>query len=105
MGSLSLAVYRVHPSVGHCRVYGVHLSRLMTKHKTTRRPPLTRDRVLEAAVARADQNGLDAFSMRGLAQELGVVPMALYKHVANKDQLLDGMVDIVFGEIESPSIG
>jgi len=43
--------------------------------------------------------------MRGLAQELGVVPMALYKHVANKDELLDGMVDIVFGEIESPSIG
>ncbi len=42
--------------------------------------------------------------MRRLAQELGVVPMALYKHVANKDELLDGMVDIVFGEIESPSI-
>ena len=40
--------------------------------------------------------------MRGLAQELGVVPMALYKHVANKDELLDGMVDIVFGEIELP---
>src|SRR4051812_34143863 len=41
--------------------------------------------------------------MRRLAQELGVVPMALYKHVANKEELLDGMVDIVFGEIESPS--
>ncbi len=40
--------------------------------------------------------------MRGLAQELGVVPMALYKHVANKEELLDGMVDIVFGEIELP---
>jgi AcrR family transcriptional regulator len=58
--------------------------------------------VLQAAVALADQAGLEAFSMRGLAQELGVVPMALYKHVANKDELLDGMVDSVFGEIELP---
>ena len=52
----------------------------------------------------ADAGGLEGFSMRQLAQELGVVPMALYKHVANKDELLDGMVDIVFSEIESPSI-
>jgi AcrR family transcriptional regulator len=59
--------------------------------------------VLEAAVALADEIGPDAFSMRRLAQELGVVPMALYKHVANKEELLDGMVDIVFGEMESPS--
>jgi AcrR family transcriptional regulator len=59
--------------------------------------------VLQAAVALADEAGLEAFSMRALAQELGVVPMALYKHVANKDELLDGMVDIVFGEIELPS--
>ena len=59
--------------------------------------------MLAAAVALADEAGLEAFSMRGLAQELGVVPMALYKHVANKDALLDGMVDIVFGEIELPS--
>jgi len=50
----------------------------------------------------ADEAGLEAFSMRGLAQELCVVPMALYKHVANKDELLDGMVDIVFSEIELP---
>jgi AcrR family transcriptional regulator len=59
--------------------------------------------VLQAAVALADEAGLEAFSMRGLAQELGVVPMALYKHVANKEELLDGMVDIVFGEIDVPS--
>ncbi|HEY5261007.1 MAG TPA: TetR/AcrR family transcriptional regulator [Solirubrobacteraceae bacterium] len=58
--------------------------------------------MLSAAVALADDGGLEAFSMRALAQELGVVPMALYKHVANKDALLDGMVDIVFGEIELP---
>ena len=56
--------------------------------------------MLEAAVALADEIGLEGFSMRGLAQRLGVVPMALYKHVANKDELLDGMVDIVFGEME-----
>ena len=55
-------------------------------------------------MALADTDGLEGFSMRQLAQELEVVPMALYKHVANKDELLDGMVDIVFSEIESPSI-
>jgi AcrR family transcriptional regulator len=67
------------------------------------RKPLSSARVLQAAVALADAAGLQAFSMRGLAQELGVVPMALYKHVANKEELLDGMVDSVFSEIELPS--
>jgi AcrR family transcriptional regulator len=75
----------------------------MPNPSPTRRTPLSRARLLAAAVALADDGGLEAFSMRGLAQELGVVPMALYKHVANKDALLDGMVDIVFGEIELPS--
>jgi AcrR family transcriptional regulator len=75
----------------------------MTKKQPATREPLSRARVLQAAVALADEAGLDAFSMRALAQQLGVVPMALYKHVANKEQLLDGMVDIVFGEIELPS--
>jgi AcrR family transcriptional regulator len=75
----------------------------MTPPTTARRTRLTRDRVLQAAVALADEIGPDAFSMRRLAQELGVVPMALYKHVANKEELLDGMVDVVFGEIDSPS--
>jgi AcrR family transcriptional regulator len=74
----------------------------MTKQKIATRTPLSSTRVLEAAVALADEAGLEAFSMRGLAQELGVVPMALYKHVANKEELLDGMVDMVFGEIELP---
>jgi AcrR family transcriptional regulator len=74
----------------------------MTKQKIATREPLSRARVLGAAVALADEAGLQAFSMRGLAQELGVVPMALYKHVANKEELLDGMVDIVFSEIELP---
>jgi AcrR family transcriptional regulator len=70
-----------------------------------RRTPLTRERVLRAAVALADGIGIEALSMRKLAQELGVVPMALYKHVANKEQLLDGMVDVVVGEIDPPAPG
>jgi AcrR family transcriptional regulator len=76
----------------------------MPEQPNTRRTPLSAARVLAAAVALADESGLDAFSMRGLAQELGVVPMALYKHVANKDALLDGMVDLVFSEIELPPV-
>ncbi|MGO4807605.1 TetR/AcrR family transcriptional regulator [Arthrobacter sp. 2MCAF15] len=68
----------------------------------TRRIPLSRDRVLTAAVALADEVGIDALSMRRLAQELGVVPMALYKHVANKEELLDGMVDSLVSEIDPP---
>jgi AcrR family transcriptional regulator len=70
--------------------------------QAARRTPLSRERVLRTAVALADDAGIDAVSMRNLAQELGVVPMALYKHVANKDELLDGMVDIVIGEIDPP---
>jgi AcrR family transcriptional regulator len=61
--------------------------------------------VLRAAVAFADDTGIEALSMRSLAQELGVVPMALYKHVANKEELLDGMVDVIVGEIDPPTYG
>ena len=70
-----------------------------------RRVPLSRNRVLRAAVALADGAGIESLSMRKLAQELGVVPMALYKHVANKEELLDGMVDVVVGEIHPPVRG
>jgi AcrR family transcriptional regulator len=70
--------------------------------QTRRRETLNRDRVLRAAVALADEVGVGAVSMRRLAQQLGVVPMALYKHVADKEELLDGMVDAVLGEIEPP---
>ena len=66
---------------------------------------LNRDRVLRTAVALADEAGIEAVSMRKLAEELGVVPMALYKHVASKEELLDGMVDIVVGEIDPPAVG
>lgn len=61
--------------------------------------------MLRAAVALADEGGIELLSMRRLAEELGVVPMALYKHVANKDQLLDGMIDVVVGEIDPPVAG
>ena len=61
--------------------------------------------MLRAAVALADEAGIESLSMRKLAQELGVVPMALYKHVSNKDELLDGIVDVVVGEIQPPVPG
>ena len=67
------------------------------------RSRLSRERVLRAAIAHADEGGLEALSMRRLAEELGVAPMALYRHVANKDDLIDAMVDVVFREIDLPS--
>jgi AcrR family transcriptional regulator len=70
-----------------------------------RRHRLSRERVLTTAVALADGMGIEALTMRALAHELGVVPMALYKHVASKDQLLDGMVDIVFAEVDFAGSG
>ena len=66
------------------------------------REPLSRERILGTAMALADEGGVDSLSMRKIALELGVVPMALYKHVANKDELLDGLVDDVVGEIDPP---
>jgi len=69
---------------------------------TEPRTPLNRERVLAAAVELADREGVEGLSMRRLAAELGVVPMALYKHVANKDELLDGMIDVVVTEIDPP---
>jgi AcrR family transcriptional regulator len=67
------------------------------------RPPLTRERVLQAAVALADREGAGSLRMRRLARELGVEAMSLYHHVPGKQALLDGMVDLVFGEIELPA--
>ena len=66
---------------------------------------LSRERLLEVAIAKADEGGLDALSMRHLAETLGVAPMALYRHVANKEDLIDAMVDVVFGEIGLPLAG
>jgi AcrR family transcriptional regulator len=66
---------------------------------------LSRERVLRAAIAHADAGGLEALSMRQLADLLGVAPMALYRHIANKDDLIDAMVDVVFSEIGAPPGG
>ncbi|HET9084820.1 MAG TPA: TetR/AcrR family transcriptional regulator C-terminal domain-containing protein [Candidatus Limnocylindrales bacterium] len=68
---------------------------------TERRAPLSRERVLAAAVDLADREGIDALSMRRLGTELGVEAMSLYNHVANKEDVLDGMVDVILGEIDS----
>ena len=76
-----------------------------TKAGSRRRTPLTRGRVLQIAVRQADKGGIDSLSMRKLGQELGVEAMALYYHFANKDDLIDGMVDLVFAEIELPHSG
>ena len=61
--------------------------------------------MLRAAVALADERGLEELTMRKLAKELGVEAMSLYNHVANKNDLLDGMIDIVFSEIDPPAAG
>ncbi|MFJ3307394.1 TetR/AcrR family transcriptional regulator [Streptomyces sp. NPDC086549] len=76
----------------------------MTRRTTPRptRETLTRQRVLRAAVELADTGGLETLSMRKLGETLGVEAMSLYNHVANKEDLLDGMVDLVFGEVELP---
>jgi AcrR family transcriptional regulator len=72
---------------------------------TARRPRagLHRDRVLAAAIALADEIGIEALSMRKLGEALGVEAMSLYNHVASKEDLLDGMIDVVFAEIDLPS--
>jgi AcrR family transcriptional regulator len=70
---------------------------------TEERVQLNPERVLRAATAIADSSGIAALTMRSLAQELRVKPMSLYHHVANKEEILNGIVDAVFGEIELPS--
>lgn len=67
------------------------------------RPRLNRERVLKAALALADESGIESLTMRKLGEALGVEAMSLYNHVSNKADLLDGLIDVVFGEIELPS--
>jgi AcrR family transcriptional regulator len=69
------------------------------------RAPLSRELVMQAALGLADQGGLESLSMRKLGQELGVEAMALYYHFSNKDEIVDGIVDLVFGEIPLPVAG
>lgn len=77
----------------------------MPQQPRTSRAPLSRARVLGAAVAIADAGGIASLTIRSLAAELGVKPMSVYHHVSNKDEILDGIVDIVFSEIELPVVG
>ncbi|MFD0350970.1 TetR family transcriptional regulator [Kitasatospora aburaviensis] len=79
----------------------------MTRRTTPQpnRETLTRQRVLQAAVELANAGGLGALSMRKLGEAVGVEAMSLYNHVANKEDLLDGMVDLVFGEVALPAPG
>ncbi len=69
------------------------------------RTPLTRERITSAAVALADRTGINSLTMRKLGEALNVEAMSLYNHVASKSDLLDGMIDVVFGEIDLPVDG
>jgi AcrR family transcriptional regulator len=69
------------------------------------RVPLSRDRVLSAAVGLADAGGAGSLTIRSLADQLGVKPMSVYHYVANKEEILDAIVDLVFAEIELPRAG
>jgi AcrR family transcriptional regulator len=73
------------------------------KKRATARPPVSRARALRVAVELADREGLEALTMRRLAEALGVEAMSLYHHVASKDEVLSGMVDLVFEELERPA--
>ena len=75
------------------------------KRAARRRAALTRERVLRAALSLADRDGIESLSMRQLGQKLGVEAMSLYNHVRNKVDMLDGMVDVVFSEIDLPASG
>ena len=71
--------------------------------KRKQRGPLTRERVLKAAVSLVDKGGANALTMRALGQKLGVEAMSLYNHVAGKEDILDGIVDLAVGEIDLPA--
>jgi len=73
------------------------------RESTAERTPLSRERVLDDAMAIADAGGIGSLTIRSLAQGLGVKPMSVYHYVANKEEIIDGIVDRVYGEIELPS--
>ena len=73
--------------------------------RTRPRIPLTKERVLNAAIVIADRDGIESLSMRKIGKELGVEAMSLYNHVANKEDILNGMVEVVMSEIDLPSEG
>lgn len=78
---------------------------LMAEKTRKKRTPLTKEKVLAMALQLADERGLDGLSMRHLAQALGVEAMSLYNHVANKEAILDGLVELVASELAVPAIG
>ena len=81
-----------------------HVVTTTSADRAERRAPLNRDRVLRVAIDLADRDGLEALSMRKLGQELGVDAMALYRHVRSKDDLFDGIIELIVGEIERPAV-
>jgi AcrR family transcriptional regulator len=99
-------MYAVKPLTFSDPVLRSHMATVPASSGVSRKPlsrkPLSRKRVLRAAMAHADKLGLQELSMRKLAEVLQVAPMALYRHIANKDDLIDAMIDVVFTEIESP---
>src|SRR5436305_8634489 len=91
-------------------MYSVSLSRgkyqeMLMAMPAERRVPLSRERVLHAALSLVDEGGIESLSMRKLGQALGVEAMSLYRYVDNKDNLLDGIVNLVLEEFELPSAG
>jgi AcrR family transcriptional regulator len=76
-----------------------------TRKKSARRAPLNRASVLQAALRMADRDGLESLSMRDLARELKVGAMSLYNHVANKEDILDGLLELVASELDVPAVG
>ena len=76
----------------------------MQTNRPQKRPSLSRERVLAGAIALADTGGVAALTIRSLAQHLGVKPMTLYYYVANKSEILDAIVDVVFSEIDLPTV-
>src|SRR3984893_14491724 len=78
---------------------------LRARREAKSRAALTRERILRAAISLADKDGIESLSMRKLGHELGVEAMSLYNHVQNKVDMLDGMVDVVFSEIDLPGDG
>ena len=77
----------------------------LVRREAKRHAALTRERILRAAIRLADRDGIESLSMRKLGHKLGVEAMSLYNHVRNKVDMLDGMVDVVFGEIDLPASG
>src|SRR6478735_1925023 len=80
-----------------------HATRVPQSREPQSREPLSRERILREALRIADESGVEALTMRRLGDELGFEAMSLYRHVANKDDVLDGILDLVLEESEPPS--